>query len=149
MTTTATPGRELLELAEYHEAECNRYHVSDTGCTTLRCLKRGGWHIGLRRDDCEPTCEAHETASILRRLAAKPADEGELLVTASSLTVAWNSYVGLFGGPPYGTEKQMRALLQLAPSTTGEPKRSPSEDREVAHEDCLNCQCKPEERCKP
>lgn len=32
-------------------------------------------------------------------------------------------------------------------SNTGEPKRS--ENREVAHEDCLNCRCPPDERCKP
>jgi hypothetical protein len=63
------------------------------------------------------------------RLAAKAADE-DFPMSPALLVDAWKRYVNLFGEPPHGTEKQMRALLRLIPpsrcpalSTTGEPKR--------------------------
>lgn len=63
-----------------------------------------------------------DMADFLRRLAAK-ADDEDFPMSPSSLVAAWSRYVALFGEPPHGTEEQIRALLRLVPSTTGEPKR--------------------------
>jgi hypothetical protein len=58
-------------LAEYHEKECNRY--VNGACMTTRCLRRGGYQLGTIPDYANATCEAHETAVILRNLASSPA----------------------------------------------------------------------------
>jgi predicted phosphohydrolase len=61
-----TEPQTALELAEYHEAGCCRYINGE--CQTRRCLARGGWKIGDVVDYSLATCEAHETAQLLRAL---------------------------------------------------------------------------------
>jgi hypothetical protein len=62
----------LLHLAEYHERQCC-LHTTKTGiCSIRRCLIRGGWDPKQLGDFYHlATCEAHETATALRELAAQ------------------------------------------------------------------------------
>lgn len=74
-----------LELAEYHEAGCCRY--SNGECQTRRCLARGGWKIGDAVDYSLATCEAHETAQMLRALP----DGGPYLVWSNQHRCWWRA----------------------------------------------------------
>lgn len=59
---------ELLELATHWEKSCNRY--VNGYCSTLRCLRRGGYEINSGPcDHAIATCEEHETAIALRAAA--------------------------------------------------------------------------------
>lgn len=65
------------------------------------------------------------------RAQSAPSDPDHL---ASSLVVAWSTYVTTFGEPPHGTKKQMRALLQLmpaAPQSSWQPIETAPKDQEV------------------
>lgn len=70
------------------------------------------WIEGKPDRDVGPVEFAYAAPPDALREALK-ADPG---ILASSLVIAWDRYVRLFGEPPYGTEKQMKALLSLIPA---------------------------------
>ncbi len=68
-----TTPQGMLELADYHERECNRNVNGE--CQLRRCLVRGGYKNGDTVDYSIATCEARETALILRQAAAPQGQE--------------------------------------------------------------------------
>ena len=66
-TETQSPGS-LHRLVSELKAECNRY--TNGQCSTLACLKRGGYQRGDKPDYETATCERHEQVMALETLLA-------------------------------------------------------------------------------
>src|SRR5687767_11846150 len=74
-----------MNTTEYLKSQCNRYANSE--CTTLSCMKRGGFVPGVPATPEIATCEYHESITAL-----------ELLdwMNQERLTVTWNPYHDAF-----------------------------------------------------
>lgn len=127
--TAVTPGNaELLALADHHATGCSKFANGE--CMTMRCLKRGGLRPGKPvtiPDSQNATCEAYETAVILRRLAAKPAEDGPYLVWSNQHRAWWRPYSAGYTTHVHAAGRYSREEAMSISSTSRDGWRRPED----------------------